>query len=266
MHLLIAGGTGTAGRVLAARAVRAGHHVRVLSRRPGPHPAAPGVKTVFGDLLDGRGLAAALSGVDTVVDLSNIATARRRAATAFFTTGTRRLVEAEAAAGVRHHLTVSIVGVGRFPSGYYRAKEQQELTALAVAERTGVGCSVVRVTQFHQFAATVLDRFRLGPLVLAPALLVAPVHLDDVADHLLAVAAAGPAGYAAELGGPRDEVLPDLVRRYAAAVGSPVRVRALPLPGASGRANRAGVLRPRAGVRGGKTFDAWLQEVRPDGA
>ena len=97
--------------------------------------------------------------------------------------------------------------------------------------------------------------------MLAPPLRVRPVHLDDVADHLLAVTAAEPAGYAAELGGPRDEELSDLVRRYAAATGARLRVRDLPLPGAAGRANRADVLRPRAGVRGSKSFDAWLQEM-----
>jgi len=261
MHLLIAGGTGTAGRVLAARAVHAGHRVRVLTRRPEPDRSAEDVQLVGGDLLTGDGLPAALIGVDVVVDLSNLVTARRGPATAFFTTGSRRLLEAEAAAGVRHHVVVSIVGVDRFPSAYYRAKREQELVALAEAERTGTGCTVARVTQFHDFAATAADRFRLGPLALVPPLRIRPVHLDDVADHLLGLAAAPPAGYAEELGGPRDEELPDLVRRYLAAVRSPRRVRPLPLVGALARANRAEVLRPRSGVRGPRTFDDWLEEV-----
>lgn len=261
MHLLIAGGTGTAGRVLTARALTAGHRVRVLTRRPGPERPVDDVALVRGDLVTGDGLRAALTGVDVVVDLSNVATARRGPATAFFTTGTRRLLEAGAAAGVRHHLVVSIVGVGEFPSAYYRAKREQELTALAEAERTGTGCTIARVTQFHDFTATVADRFRIGPLVLVPPLRLQPVHLDDVADHLLELAAAPPAGYAEELGGPRDEELPDLVRRYLAVVGSPRQVRPLPLVGALARANRAEVLRPRSGVRGLRTFDDWLEEV-----
>ncbi len=261
MHILLAGGTGTAGRVLAAHAVRAGHHVRVLSRRAPSGPTTDGVEQVTGDLLSGAGLAEAVAGVDAVVDLSNTTTARRGPATAFFTTGTRRLVEAEAAAGVGHHVVVSIVGVERFPSAYYRAKREQELTALDEAERTGVGCTVARVTQFHDFAVTVAERFRVGRLVLAPPLLVRPVHLDDVADHLLGLAAAGPVGYAEELGGPQEEELSDLVRRYAAAVREPLHVRALPLVGALGRANRAGVLRPASGARGARTFDDWLEEV-----
>jgi uncharacterized protein YbjT (DUF2867 family) len=261
MHVLLAGGTGTAGRVLAAHAASAGHRVRVLSRRAPSAPDPDGVERVVGDLVTGTGLAQAMAGVDVVVDLSNTTTARRGPATAFFTTGTRRLLEAEAAADVGHHLVVSIVGVDRFPSAYYPAKRQQDLTALAEAERHGVGCTVARTTQFHDFAVTVAERFRLGRVVLAPPLLMRPVHLDDVAAHLLGLVAAGPAGYADELGGPREEVLPDLVRRYAAAVRQPLHVHPLPLVGALGRANRAGVLRPAAGARGTRSFDDWLEEV-----
>jgi uncharacterized protein YbjT (DUF2867 family) len=261
MRLLIVGGTGTAGRVLAARAVAAGHHVRVLTRRTASVPATGAIEWVTGDLIEGRGLTTAVTGVDTVVDLSNTTATRRRPATTFFTVGTRSLVRAEAAAGVRHHLTVSIVGVDRFPSPYYRAKLAQERTARAEAEGAGVGVTIARITQFHDFAATVADRFRFGPLVLAPSLRVRPVHLDDVADHLLRLAAAEPAGYAEELGGPTDEDLPDLVRRYVTAVRADRRVLSLPLIGAQRQANKAQVLRPRSGAHGRLGFDDWLREV-----
>jgi uncharacterized protein YbjT (DUF2867 family) len=260
MHLLIAGGTGTSGRVLAQRAVAAGHEVRVLSRRAGQHSS--GRRLVQGDVTSGAGLDQALQGVDTVIDLTNIASVRYRKASAFFVAGTDHLFAAAKTAGVRHHLTLSIVGVDRFPSAYYRAKLDQETAVVAASARTGVGHSIVRVTQFHDFARLVLESFRLRRLVVAPPLHSQPVHLDDVADHLLAVAADGPAGHATELGGPHREDVPDMVRRYAGVVEPSVGVVRAPLLGAARRANEAGVLRPAGGVRGERTFEQWLAEVR----
>ncbi|HYO33316.1 MAG TPA: NAD(P)H-binding protein, partial [Nocardioidaceae bacterium] len=184
MQLLIAGGTGTSGRVLARRAAAAGHHPRVLTRGPSQSPR-DGQHLVQGDLTTGAGLDEAVVGVDAVIDLSNISTARYQPAAAFFTTATDHLFAAEQRAGVTHHLTLSIVGVDRFPSPYYRAKLDQEATVTAASARTGVGYSIVRVTQFYDFAALILQRFRFRRFVLAPPLHSQPVHLDDVADHLL---------------------------------------------------------------------------------
>jgi uncharacterized protein YbjT (DUF2867 family) len=261
MQLLIAGGTGTSGRVLARLALAADHHVRVLTRQAG-RETSDGVHLVHGDLVSGAGLDEAVDGVDAVVDLSNIATARYRKAAAFFTAGTDRLFAAEQRAGVGHHLTLSIVGVDRFPSAYYRAKLDQEKAVIAASSRTGVGHSIARVTQFHDFAPLVLERFRIRRLVLAPPLHSQPVHLEDVADHLLRVLAGGPTGYAAELGGPQREDVPDMVRRYARVVAPTVRVLPAPLAGAARRANEEGVLRPVGGLRGERTFQQWLTEVR----
>jgi uncharacterized protein YbjT (DUF2867 family) len=264
MHILIAGGTGTAGRVLARRAVAAGHHTRVLTRTTRSSDAAdPDIPVrVQGDLTTGSGLAAAVAGVDAVVDLSNADTVRYSAAAAFFTTATHQLFAAEQRAGVGHHLTLSIVGADEFPSGYYRAKVDQEAAVVTASAATGVGHTIARVTQFHDFAATVLRRFRVGPLVLAPPLRIQPVHLDDVADHLLGLLDHGPVGRAAELGGPEPEDLSDMVRRYGHAVGASARVLAAPLVGDIRRANQRSVLRPRAGVRGGISFEQWLREVQ----
>jgi uncharacterized protein YbjT (DUF2867 family) len=260
MHLLIAGGTGTSGRVLARRAVAAGHHPRVLTRRANQR-RSDGLHLMHGDLTTGAGLDEAVDGVDAVVDLSNIATARYQPAAAFFTTVTDHLFAAEHRAGVGHHLTLSIVGVDRFPSAYYRAKLDQEAAVTAASARTGVAHSIVRVTQFHDFAALVLARFRLRRLVLAPPLHSQPVHLEDVADHLLAVLAGGPAGHAPELGGPQPLYDPVMVRRYAQKVDPTARVLPAPLLGAARRANNAGALRPTTGVRGERTFDQWLTEA-----
>lgn len=260
MRILLAGGTGTAGRVLAVRAREGGHDVRVLSRRPdGRRPER--VERVVGDLATGVGLDEALAGIDAVVDVSNQDTAREAPATAFFRAATDHLFAAEQRAGVRHHVVLSIVGIDRFPTGYYRAKLAQEAAAAAAAERTGVGHTIARVTQFHDFAALMLRRARLRPLVVAPALHLQPVHLRDVADHLLGLLQTGPAGRAPDLGGPLPEELPDMLRRYISAIGLRARVLPIPLVGPARRPNAHRVLRPDHGVRGTLTFGDWLRDV-----
>lgn len=259
MHILIVGGRGTAGRVLTRHALAAGHRVRILARTPEPKHRGD-AEIVVGDLLDGTGLADAVSGVDAVVDLSNTTAAGRQTATRFFTTGTRQLFEAEHGADVRHHLTLSIVGVDALPSGYYRAKVAQEEAVREASRRTGVGHTIARVTQFHDFAAFPLQQLRVGPLVFAPPLHVRPVHLDDVAAHLLGLLEEGPSGYADELSGPRDEDLVDMTRRLARVTHRRVLVAPAPLIGGMGTANRANVLRPAAGRRGRIDFDTWLAE------
>ncbi len=262
MRIMVAGGTGTAGRVLVRQAIARGHEVRVLTRRPDRHPERPGPDLIGGDLTDGRGLAEAVRGVDAVVDLSDAPTTRARAATAFFTAATESLLAAEARAGVGHHLVVSIVGGSEFPSGYYQAKLAQERTAARRTKEAGIGLTVARVTQFHDFAATALHRFRIGGVVLAPSLRLRPVHCADVAKHLLTLLQAGPAGYAPELAGPAEQNLTSMVTRYAQAVGSSAPVVRLPLIGGVRRANRAGVLCSTSGRRGTITFEDWQREVQ----
>jgi uncharacterized protein YbjT (DUF2867 family) len=261
MHILIAGGTGAAGRVLARQLPLAGHQIRIGARR---RPAdTDGLDIVTGDLTTGTGLDQAMADVDVVVDVSNVSTPWRGKASAFFTAATDHLFSAEQRAGVRHHLTLSIVGIDRFPSGYYRAKLDQEAAIVRASERTRVAHTIARVTQFHDFAALVYRQYRVGRLVLAPPLHAQPVHLKDVADHVLALIAAGPAGRAPDLAGPQPEEVPDMVRRYTTAIRRPVHVLPAPLFGEARRANEAQVLRPTESRRGSLTFDDWLNEVRP---
>jgi uncharacterized protein YbjT (DUF2867 family) len=261
MRILIAGGTGTAGRVLARQMSLAGHQIRILARR---RPSdTNGLDIEAGDLTTGTGLDRAMADVDVVVDVSNVSTPLRAKASAFFTAATDHLFTAEQRAGVRHHVTLSIVGIDRFPSGYYRAKLDQETAVVRASERTQVAHTIARVTQFHDFAALVYRQYRVGRLVFGPPLHAQPVHLKDVADHLLALIAAGPAGRAPDLAGPQPEEVPDMVRRYTTAIRRPVHVVPAPLFGGARRANDAQVLRPTDSRHGNMPFDDWLNEVRP---
>jgi uncharacterized protein YbjT (DUF2867 family) len=253
MRILVVGGTGTVGRPTVAELVRRGHDVRVLSR--GSRDAGiPGATAVRGDLATGAGLTAAMDGVDGVVDTSNTGTLKEEPATAFFVGGTRRLLAAGREAGVRHHVLLSIVGVDRVPTGYYRAKVAQE-QALARQEGAVVPSTVVRATQFHEFADQLAGRSRRGPFVLVPRMTVRPVSTAEVA-AALADAVEGPAGgRAPDVAGPQVLQLPGMVRALLRATGRRGTVVPLPLPGRAGRRLSGGALLPVPGqpVREGRT-------------
>jgi uncharacterized protein YbjT (DUF2867 family) len=277
MRLLVAGGTGTAGRAVVAEAVARGHEVRVLTRgdvvrpqpadagaAPGggaPGGAAPGGATlVRGDLVSGSGLTAALEGVEVVVDVSNVVTTSRRRAEEFFTTGTAHLAAAAGRAGVRHHVLLSIVGIDGSRLGYYRAKVAQEQRLATAAGAAGVGHTVARTTQFHDFALQTLERSSLRRLVLVPSVQVQPVDTREVAAHLLTLAEAQPVGRAPDLAGPRVERLPDLVRRVAERRGARAWVVGVPVPAGLRTAQL-----PRGGIRGTRPFADWLATL-PQGS
>lgn len=227
------------------RAVRdAGHEPVVLARSRGI------------DVVTGDGLAGALEGVDAVVDVTNVTTLSRRAAVRFFAAASSRLARAAAEAGVRHVVTLSIVGVDRVGLGYYQAKLLQEKVALAGP----VGATVQRATQFHEFVDQTLARVP-GPLALTPRMRMQPVAAADVAGRLVELAEGPPRGMAADLAGPEVHELVDLARTVSAARGLRRPVVPLRLPGATGRAMATGGLLPTGpGPRGSVTFTAWLAE------
>ena len=220
------GGTGTVGRHVVARLAARGHEVRALSRHAREHPV---------DLTTGAGLAAALDGVDVVVDASNTATSLRHVRAAVVD-GTRRLLAAERDAEVRHHVLVSVVGCHDVPMAYYAAKVAQERE---VADG-GVPWTVVAATQFHELVAATLGaaaRRGVVPLLRAP---VQPVAAAEVGAAVADAAERDPLGRITTVAGPEAVDLRDLARAWRDVTGSraaPVRV---PLPGALGRALRAG--------------------------
>lgn len=244
MRIAVAGGTGTVGRPLVDALIREGHEPIVLARSTGV------------DLRNGVGLAAALGGVDAVVDVTSTAALSGRKSVAFFTTVTRNLLEAERTAGVPHHVALSIVGAAAVDANYYAGKAAQERLVSA----SGSGWTILRCTQFHEFVPQVLAQAEIGPIHVIPRVTAAPVAAGEVATHLAALALGGPRGLVPDLAGPRVEDMVALARRYLAATGAGGRVVALPLPGRFGRSLRDGTLIPATGSqRGRQTFEEWLE-------
>jgi uncharacterized protein YbjT (DUF2867 family) len=244
MNIAVAGGTGAVGRFVVSIARERGHRVTSLSR-------AEGV-----DLVTGEGLAEALEGVVTVIDVASIQTLAQKAAVSFFTATTDHLLKAEKAAGVQHHLALSIVGAEKAASGYYAGKLAQE----ELVSSGEVPWSILRATQFHEFAQQVLARSSVGPLAFVPRMATQPVAAHEVAEALVDAAVAGPQGRITDLGGPRAEQLVSMVRAYARKSGQRKLVLGLTAPGKLWHAMRSGALLPEPGTAVGRqTFEEWLE-------
>jgi len=243
MRLAVAGGTGVVGRRVVEVARERGHDVVLLTRSEGV------------DLTTGSGLAERLVGVDAVIDAANHTSQKRAEAEAFFGGVTRNLLAAEAAAGVGHHVVLSIVGIDDVDTGYYAGKRLQE----RVAAEGQVPWSVLRATQFHEFAEQVLYFVRIGPFSLVPRMLSQPVAAREVGEALLDLAEAGPSGRVPDLAGPERRQMVDLARTVSRARGLGRRVVPVRMPGAGWRAMRSGALCPTDdGPRGRVTFEEWL--------
>lgn len=243
MKIAVAGATGVVGRHVVEVARARGHRVVELARSLGT------------DLTTGAGLSDRLAGVDTVVDVTSVASQKQAETEAFFGGVTRTLLEAEGYAGVRHHVALSIIGIDDVPSGYYRGKQLQE----RLVREAPVGWSILRAAQFHEFAEQALHFVRVGPFSLVPRMLSQPVAAAEVAAALVDLAEAGPSGRVPELAGPERRDMVDLARRVSRARGLGRRVVGVPLPGAAGRGMRDGSLCPsQDGPRGVLTFEQWL--------
>jgi uncharacterized protein YbjT (DUF2867 family) len=211
MKIVVIGGSGLIGSKLVNNLRQRGHEVVA---------AAPssGVNT-----LTGEGLAAALAGARVVVDVANSPSFEDRAVMEFFETSGRNLLAAEAAAGVGHHVALSVVGADRLPdSGYLRAKVAQE----RLIQASRIPYTIVRATQFFEFVGGIAQAATEGQTVrLSPALM-QPIVSDDVAAALADVTVGGPRNGTVELAGPEPIRMDEFVRRFLAAKRDPRTVTA----------------------------------------
>ncbi|TPW76942.1 SDR family oxidoreductase [Schumannella sp. 10F1B-5-1] len=248
MKIAIAGATGVVGRHTVSAAEAAGHEVVALSRSAGH------------DILDATATAAALEGVDALVDVTSVGTIKARESVAFFEPASRALLQAERLAGVTHHVALSIVGIDDIDDGYYAGKLAQE--RIVTSESGAVPWTILRATQFHEFAEQTLVSGRIGPLNLVPKATVRTVAAREVGARLIELAAAPAVGRARDLVGPEPGVLVEQMRRMLRHDGVPRRLFEVRLPGAFGRGMASGAL---AGTddadRAALTFDAWLDSV-----
>ncbi|MFP3466499.1 SDR family oxidoreductase [Leifsonia sp. SIMBA_070] len=246
--ILVTGGTGTIGQRVVPLLLAAGEDVRILTRHPGQD--APGVEHRQGDIVAGTGLVEALAGVRTVLHLAGGPKGDEVA--------TRNLAEAARAAGVDHLVVISVVAADRVPVGYYRAKAASER---AVAE-SGVPWTVLRAAQLHEFVLPVIRGLARLPLTPVPrGLRVEPVHVEEVAARLVEVTLGDPAGRVPDIAGPEVLDIPHLLDAYTEPHGRRYPRFPLRIPGAAGRAYRAGDnLADASAVRGRRGWADFLAE------
>ncbi|MDT9592863.1 NAD(P)H-binding protein [Nocardioides zeae] len=249
MRIAVAGGTGLTGALTVQALERAGHEAVVLARSTGIDLARPHDELT-------AALADRLTGVDAVVDTLNVVTMKADESRDFFERTTAALLAAGERAGVRHHLVLSIVGIDRAPYDYYVGKLRQE----ELVQAGSLPWTILRATQFHEFAGQMLERLSFGPVGLAPRMPVQPVAVAEVGEHLARLAAQPARGAVLELAGPAREDLADMARRTARRGGGPRFVLGVPVPGAFGRAVRAGALTTDApDLVGRQAFAEWLR-------
>jgi uncharacterized protein YbjT (DUF2867 family) len=202
MKIVVIGGSGLIGSNLVGRLRRKGHDVLAAS-------PASGVNTITRE-----GLAEALLGAQVVVDVANSPSFEDKAVLEFFETSGRNLLAAEAAAGIGHHVALSVVGTDRNPdSGYLRAKAAQERLIMA----SGIPYTILQSTQFFEFVGAIVQSAVEGDAIrLSPALL-QPVASDDVAAALAEIALAKPVNGIVEVAGPEAIPLDAIGRQYLAA-------------------------------------------------
>ncbi|MEE2060978.1 SDR family oxidoreductase [Rhodococcus artemisiae] len=250
--IVVTGGTGTVGHHVVERLLGVGHQVRVVSRHDRSGDTRSALEWAVADLVRDDGIERALTGADTVV---HCATGYSRRADV---RAARHLFSAARVAGIEHVVLISIVGVDRIPFGYYTGKVEVE----HLLERSGLGYSILRSTQFHELVAGLFTRQRRLPVLLTPDIRIQPIAAAEVADELARLAAAPPAGRVPEVGGPDIIDARDLARTYAASIGARKRIWPIRLPGRAFAAFRAGNnLTPERAV-GVRTFREYLT-LRP---
>ena len=249
MKIVIIGGSGLIGKKLVKNLRQRGHEVVAAS-------PSSGVNT-----LTGEGLAEALAGASVVVDVANSPSFEDKAVLEFFETSGRNLLAAEAAAGVGHHIALSVVGTDRLlASGYFRAKMAQENLIKASA----IPYTIVRATQFFEFVGAIAQSATDGQTVRLPPALMQPIVSDDVAAALAEIAVAEPLNGTVELAGPEPIQMDELVRRYLSANRDARKVTTDVQAGYFGTAVNDQSLIPGDHPRLGPTrFEDWLSRSIP---
>jgi uncharacterized protein YbjT (DUF2867 family) len=248
VDVLVTGGTGRLGSRLNQPLQDAGHRVRQMSRR-GTGPGG-----VRGDLATGLDLTTALAGAEIVV---HAASDPKGDPWQVDVAGTRRLVEAVDRDRLQHLVYVSIVGADRIPYGYYRAKWAAEQVLLA----SRLPVTLLRVTQFHDFADELLEQARRGPVVPVPmGWRLQPVDVGEAAAHVAEVCGRPPAGDVVEFGGPEELSAADMARAWAAVRAPGEHVVSTPVPGKLSTAFRDGAAVPTGGARGRRTYAEHLSD------
>jgi uncharacterized protein YbjT (DUF2867 family) len=248
MKIVVIGGTGRIGPKVVSRLRGANHDV--LAAAPNT-----GVNTVTGEGLD-----AALNAACVVIDLANSASIERSAVMSFFTAHEKNLLAAEARAGVRHHVALSIVGDDRLPDNeYFRAKVAQE----DLIKASGIPYTIIRSTQFMEFLHTIADSSAVGSRVRIPQGLFQPIAAEDVAAIVADVALAAPQSGIIEIAGPERAPFSEFVARYLKAVGDPREVVNDPEARYFGGRVQERSLVPLGEARLGRIgFDEWFRRSR----
>lgn len=209
MKIVVIGGTGLIGSKFVKNLRERGHDVLAASPNTG-------VNTITRE-----GLAGALDGADVVVDVANAPVWEDKAVLEFFETSGRNLLAAEAAAGVRHHIALSIVGSERLPdNGYFRAKVAQE----NLIKASGIPYTILRATQFFEFVGGIAQSAAVGDEIRLSPALIQPIASDDVVAALAEVAVAPPVNGTLEVAGPEAIPLDELVRRFLSQTEDPRKV------------------------------------------
>ena len=202
MKIVVIGGSGLIGSKLVPKLREQGHETIAASPKSGVNS------------ISGEGLAEALKGASVVVDVTNAPSWEDAAVMKFFDTSTRNLLTCEAAAGVGHHVALSVVGSERMlASGYFRAKMAQE----NLIKGSSIPYSIVRATQFFEFVKGIADFSTEGNKVRLPTALIQPMAADDIAGALAGIAVGSPVNGTIEVGGPEKFPLDELVRQGLAA-------------------------------------------------
>ncbi|WP_265921013.1 SDR family oxidoreductase [Cupriavidus nantongensis] len=246
MKIVVIGGTGLIGSKVVARLAAQGHEVVAASPQTGVNA------------LTGEGLGQALAGAKVVVDVANSPSFADDAVLHFFETSGRNLAAAEKAAGIAHHVALSVVGTDKLAqSGYFRGKIAQE----ALIRNAGIPYTIVRSTQFLEFLGGIAEAGADGDAIRLSSASIQPIASDDVAEAVADQALADPVNGIVDIAGPQRFALSELVQRYLEATDDPRKVVVDAGARYFGAELDDGTLVPDGPARLGKTsFEAWLRQ------